>query len=185
MMRSTTARLRRTSISPSSAACARGSVSRSWLGIRSARRICPARAKRAGGARARLRRQRIGRHQGGVGGVRLGQQRQRLFQLALVHRVEAAIVQQPGLRGGIGGLRRQLAGIGEQAHRPRRSGPRWKAAAPATSAPSRCSDCPCRAPSVARRARRGRRFPRRPDCPPGWRACRPSSARRTGRCRRS
>ncbi len=79
MRRSTTARLRRTSISPSSAAWARGSVSRSWLGIRSARLSCPARAKLLAALGSRLRRQRVGRHQGGVGRIGLRQQVQRLL----------------------------------------------------------------------------------------------------------
>ncbi len=58
-------------------------------------------------------------------------------------------MQQPRLRRGV---RRALAPACRRrrtARRPRRSGLRWTVAAPATSAPSRCSGCPCRAPSAA------------------------------------
>ena len=185
-MRKTTARLRRTSISPSSAAWARGSVSRSWLGIRSASRSLSGTGEGvAGGWALRRCRQRIGGHRGGIGCIGLGQQRQRgPAGPGSSHpgRDSAAAVP---VRSASAERWRQLARVGEQRIGLGDSGPRWRAAARATSAPSTVfglslpSAFCCKA-SAARKA-----LSAAPDCPPGWRACRPPSARRTGRYRRS
>ena len=74
----------------------------------------PGAGKVVGSAGLWLCRQRISRHQGGISGISLSQQRQRLRELALVHRIQAAIVRQARLCSGVGRAWRQLDRIGEQ-----------------------------------------------------------------------
>ena len=185
--RSTTARLRRTSISPSSADCARGSVSNPSSGASElvaggaveARNGWP----QVGGGFAFKR---VFRHLHRVQRVGLGQQRQRLLQLALVHRVQPAIMQQARRRGRVGRAAapacrprsNKRVGFGEAAfvgklqrqRHHRRRGVRIVLAEQFL---------------LQRQGGAEGGFRRRRCCPPGWRGCPPSSAHRTARHRPS